>query len=74
MDDSTGLLSPLGWVPSQPIPRPLGITSNGRFFFAGSDESSRVSSYRIDERGLLEPLETYEVGGVVSWILPLTFN
>ena len=74
VEDGTGLLSPLGWVPSQPIPRPLGITSDGRFFFAGSDESGRLSSYRIDEQGMLEPLETYEVGEVVSWILPLAFN
>lgn len=74
VDDGAGLLSPLGWVPSQPIPRPLGITSDGRFFFAGSDESGRLTSYRIDERGMLEPLETYEVGEVVSWILPLAFN
>ena len=74
VDGGTGLLSPLGWVPSQPVPRPLGITSDGRFFFAGSDESGRLSSYRIDERGMLEPLETYEVGEVVSWILPLAFD
>lgn len=74
VDKGTGLLSPLGWVPSQPIPRPLGITSDGRFFFAGSDESGRLTSYRIDERGMLEPLETYEVGEVVSWILPLAFD
>ena len=74
VDGGTGLLSPLGWVPSQPIPRPLGITSDGRFFFAGSDESDRLTSYRIDEQGMLEPLETYEVGKVVSWILPLAFN
>ncbi len=74
VDGGTGLLSPLGWVPSQPIPRTLGITSDGRFFFAGSDESGRLSSYRVDEQGMLEPLETYEVGEVVSWILPLAFN
>ena len=74
VDAGTGLLSPLGWVPSQPIPRPLGITTNGRFFFAGSDESCRLSSYRIDTRGMLEPLETYEVGKFVSWILPLAFD
>lgn len=74
VDAGTGLLSPLGWVPSQPIPRPLGITWDGRFFFAGSDESGRLTSYRIDERGMLEPLETYEVGESVSWILPLAFN
>ena len=74
VDDGSGLLSPLGWVPSQPIPRTLGMTSDGRFLFAGSDESGRLSSYRIDERGMLEPLETCEVGEVVSWILPLTFS
>ena len=74
VDDGTGLLSPLGWVPSQPVPRTLGMTSDGRFFFAGSDESGRLASYRIDERGMLEPLETYEVGRVVSWILPLAFD
>ncbi len=74
VDAGAGLLSPLGWVPSQPIPRTLGITMDGRFFFAGSDESGRLSSYRIDERGMLEPLDTYEVGKFASWILPLAFN
>ena len=74
VDAGTGLLSPLGWVPSQPIPRTLGITGDGRFFFAGSDESGRLSSYRIDTRGMLEPLETIEVGKFVSWILPLAFD
>ena len=74
VDEGTGLLSPLGWVPSQPIPRTLGITTDGRFFFAGSDESGRLTSYRIDETGMLEPLETCEVGKFVSWILPLAFN
>ena len=67
----TGLLSPLGRVPSEPVPRPIAITADGRFFFAGSDESGRLSSYRIDAQGLLQPLQVYEVGRFVSWVLPV---
>ncbi len=74
VDAGTGLLSPLGRVRSEPIPRPIGISSDGRFFFAGSDETGRLSSYRIDERGILEPLGVYEVGEFVSWILTLAFT
>ena len=73
VDAGTGRLSPLGRVPSKPIPRAIGISSDGRFFFAGSDESDRLSSYRVDDRGVLEALEVYRVGEVVSWILPLAF-
>ena len=64
VDTGTGLLSPLGWVPSQPIPRPLGITRDGRFLFAGSDESGRLSSFRIDERGMLGAPGDLRGGGV----------
>lgn len=71
VNPTTGLLSPLGCVPAEPIPRPIGIDPDGCYFFAGGDESTRLSTYRIDDRGALHPSDVYEVGNRVGWVLPL---
>ena len=70
-DPDTGLLSPLGRARTEPVPRVFGIEPDGNFLFAGSDTSGRLSSYRTDARGALTPLEVYEVGRWVSWVLPV---
>ena len=74
VDTDTGLLSPLGRVPAQPTPRPLGMAPDGDYFFAGSDETGRLTTYRIGAGGDLQPLETYDLGLWVSWVLPLKFG
>lgn len=75
VDEKTGLLSPLGEsVSTEPIPRAVAITPDGRHFFAGSDHTGRFTAYRIDDTGDLELLATYDVGDWVTWILPLSFD
>ena len=72
-DPASGVLTPVGHVRAEPIPRVIGIDPDGRYFFAGSDKTGRLSTYRIDDRGMLEPLEVHDVGTRVGWILPLKF-
>ena len=40
----------------------FAVEPGGNFLFAGSDHTGRLTSYRIDARGALEPLEVYDVG------------
>lgn len=70
-DPRTGLLSPSGHEPTGPCPRTLGIDPDGRFLFAGSDDTGRVSTYRIEQATRLDPQETYDLGMWPSWILPM---
>lgn len=74
VDLATGRLSPLGHAKSDPVPRTLGIAPDGRFFFAGSDTSGRLRTYRVEPGGTLQPLEAYEVGQRVGWVLPVNFD
>ena len=73
VDEVSGRLAPRGHVGAEACPRPVGIDPQGLFFYAGSDQTGRLSTYRIDVGCQLCPLHTYEVGRIVSWILPLDF-
>ena len=74
IDPETGLLSVRGHVPAEACPRPVGIDPEGTFFYAGSDDTGKLTTYRIDDDCALQPLDTYEIGRIVSWILPLNFD
>ena len=75
VDADTGELTALGQQPSEPIPRAFNVDLTGNYLFAGSQPSGRLASYRIDgETGTLNPLETYEVGEQVMWVLVLAFQ
>lgn len=74
INPNTGLLSPRGHVPAEACPRPVGIDPEGTFFYAGSDDTGKLTTYRIDEDFILHPLDTYDIGQIVSWILPLNFD
>lgn len=74
IDPETGLLSAEGHVPAEACPRPIGIDPEGAFLYAGSDKTGKLTSYRICEDYKLEPLDTYQIGRIVSWILPLNFD
>ena len=70
IDPSTGGLTSIGQVPTEPIPRVLNLDPDGNFLFAAGLESGRLASYRIDgDTGGLTPLETYAVGKEPMWIL-----
>ena len=69
VDEFNGALTPVARVPTEPVPRAIGLDPEGRFFFAAGLESGRLASYRIDDStGGLEPLETYDVGKAPMWV------
>ena len=68
---STGLLSPTGHSPTKECPRAFDVDPDGRFLYAGSDHSGRVTSHKIDSTGLLHSLDVYELGMWPSWVLPV---
>ena len=71
VDSSTGLLSAAGHSPTKECPRVFGVDPDGRFLYAGSDHSGRVTSHRIDSNGQLHSLDVYELGMWPSWVLPV---
>ena len=59
----TGLLTPAGHAPTEPVPSAFCLDPEGRFLFAAGTASGRLASYRIDgERGTLTPLAAQDVG------------
>lgn len=59
----TGLLTPAGHVPTEPVPSAFCLDPEGKFLFAAGTASGRLASYRIDgEHGTLTPLAVQEVG------------
>ena len=74
VDPTTGLLTPSGHSPTKECPRAFGLDPDGRFLYAGSDHSGRVTSHRIDSEGLLHSLDVYQLGMWPSWVLPVNFH
>ena len=67
---STGQLTSVGRVATEPVPRALSLDPEGNFLFVAGLESGRLASYRVDnESGELSPLEVYHVGNKPMWVL-----
>ena len=63
VDATTGQLTGIGHVSTEPVPSAFGLDPAGRFVFAAGSASGRLASYRINsETGGLAPLTTYDVG------------
>ena len=71
VDPSIGLLTPAGHSPTKECPRAFGVDPDGRFLYAGSDHSGRLTSHRIDSNGQLHSLDIYQLGMWPSWVLPV---
>jgi 6-phosphogluconolactonase len=72
IDDSSARLEPIGRVPTEPVPRAIGIDPAGSFFFAAGLESGNLASYRIDGgTGELQHLATRPVGKAPMWVLTI---
>lgn len=70
VDPSTGRLTAIGQVPTEPVPGSFSLDPEGKFLFAAGSESGRLASYRINgDTGELTPLETYSVGQRPMWVL-----
>jgi 6-phosphogluconolactonase len=63
VDPGTGLLTPAGHVPTEPVPSAFCLDPDGKFLFAAGTASGGLASYGIDgESGALTPLAVQEVG------------
>jgi 6-phosphogluconolactonase (cycloisomerase 2 family) len=70
VDPSTGWLTPIGHVSTEPVPSAFSLDPESTFLFAAGNQSGRLASYRINgETGALTPLETYAVGQRPMWVL-----
>ena len=76
VDPSTGRLTGIGQVSTEPAPHAFSLDPEGKFVFAaGGGDSGRIASYRINsDTGVLTPLETYSVGQNPMWVLMTTFG
>lgn len=65
----SGALTPVGRVPTEPVPRAFGIDPTGHFLYSAGLESGRLAAFRIDQQaGTLTPLEVYTVGERPMWV------
>lgn len=72
VDPSTGLLTALGQVPTEPRPREFEVSPRGRYVFAAGQDSGRVASYGVDPTsGMLTPGPVYDVGPNPLWVLAI---
>jgi 6-phosphogluconolactonase len=70
VDPSTGRLTAIGHVSTEPVPGAFSLDPEGTFLFAAGNQSGRLASYRINgDTGELTPLETYAVGQRPMWVL-----
>jgi 6-phosphogluconolactonase len=61
VDPGTGLLTPMGYVDTEPRPREFEIDPRGRYVYAAGQDSGRVASYTIDAAsGVLTPGPVYD--------------
>jgi 6-phosphogluconolactonase len=68
VDAATGLLTPTGHTPAEPVPRAFNLDPDGKFLYAAGLESGRLTGYRIDDAGRLAPLRTYPAGTRPMWV------
>ena len=60
---SSGRLTAIGQVSTEPVPSAFSLDPDGNFLFAAGSESGRLASYGVNaDTGELTPLETYSVG------------
>lgn len=70
VDTTSGRLTPVGQVPTEPVPRAFSLDPQGNFLYAAGLDSGRLASYRVNTNsGDLEPLQVYPLGRAPMWIL-----
>ena len=69
IDPSTGHLTAVARVASEPIPNALGLDPQSKFAFSAGQESGVMATFNINpDSGELTPLETYPLGNRPAWI------
>jgi 6-phosphogluconolactonase len=70
IDPSTGLLTDIGNVLTEPVPRALSLDPTGAFLFVAGLESGNLATYTVDsDSGTLHPLEVQPIGAGPMWVL-----
>jgi len=68
VDPNSGLLSPLGRVEAEAVPRVFAIDPAGRFLLSAGFESGRLATYRIGDDGRLARIATRDVAAAPMWV------
>ncbi len=72
VDAVDGLLSEVGIVSSERVPRVFGLSPDGAFLMAAGQDSGRLAVYRVNATsGALDPLHVYPIGERPLWVLAL---
>ncbi len=69
VDAASGMLAPIGSVPSEDSPRGFAVDPTGFFLLCAGQKSNAVAVYSIDQRsGALTRMHALEVGENANWI------
>ena len=68
VSNTTGKLTSVGRVRTEPTPRVLNIDLSGQYLYSAGLDSGYVSLFKILKNGNLEFVDRYEVGSEPMWI------
>jgi 6-phosphogluconolactonase len=69
VDAASGVLTPIGTVPTEQQPRAFNIDSAGKYLYAVGEKSDGMTSYAIDgASGKLTKLKQYPMGKSPNWV------
>jgi len=69
VDTASGMLTPVGVVPTEQQPRSFQIDPSGRYLYALGEKSDSMTGYSIDAAtGTLTRLKQYPMGKIPNWI------
>jgi 6-phosphogluconolactonase len=69
IDSSTGEMTAIGRVASEPRPNALCLGPQDKFLFSAGQDSGRMASFSINpDSGELTPLEIYPLGNGPAWV------
>jgi 6-phosphogluconolactonase len=69
VDAASGMLTPVGTVPTEQQPRAFQIDPSGRYLYAVGEKSDGMTSYAIDAAtGKLEKKKQYPMGKNPNWV------
>lgn len=70
VDASSGLLTSIGNVQTEKVPRALSLDPQGGFLYVAGLDTGQLASYSVDsDSGTLQPLEVQPIGASPMWVL-----
>jgi 6-phosphogluconolactonase len=68
--DASGKLTSLGQTPTEKTPRSFEVDPSGQYVFGAGEGSGKLIVYRVDAAsGKLTPVQTYEIGKSLTWVM-----